>query len=107
MNHRVGRPGIRKCAGCLADRETRENATREIIKKDILNKLGMVSAPELRITDHVPRKLLKELMSKHALDNQMQADQGYSTDDDVDVNTQEVFVMAKKRESKNILSIYT
>jgi len=88
--------GVRKCANCLVDKESRENATREIIKKDILKKLGMVEAPSVRISDHVPRKLLKELMSKHSLDNQMQRDQGYGGDSEDDVNTEEIFVMAKK-----------
>ena len=60
----------------------------------------MDSAPQLRIKDHVPRKLLKELMSKHSLSNQMQGDQGYGDDQDDDhVSTEEVFIMAKKRKS--------
>ena len=89
-----------KCSNCPLNRASRENATREIIRNDILKKLGMDSAPQLRIKDHVPRKLLKELMSKHSLSNQMQGDQGYGDDQDDDhVSTEEVFIMAKKRKS--------
>ena len=89
-----------KCSNCPLNRASRENATREIIRNDILKKMGMDSAPQLRIKDHVPRKLLKELMSKHSLTNQMQGDQGYGDDQDDDhVSTEEVFIMAKKRKS--------